>query len=444
MQQGRDGALVFGWRRHRSDAARAASLRHAFAGRVLIATQSARHAGASASTPVIVATCALVYFLDGLVHTIMGPLAPEFAAALRLDSASLGPIFSANLIGQCIGLIAFPPVAARFGDRWTVGLTLAGFGLAQAATGLAGSGAALFWMRLVTGIFLGGCLPSCLAMVTATAPPQRRGLAITALFTGYGLGAAMAGMVAVAFVGLGGWRIAMAAIGLLCIASSAAALAFLRDAADPVASDEETQPKANPLTLLSPAYRIGTAMLWLVFISMLTISYCLSSWLPVLLVRMGYDATFAALALSVFSFGGIVAALCVGLMIDRFGAPRVIVACMLISAILFLITGQIIGKSSALVLQTMLALCGFFALGAYGGVNVILASFYPYRLRSTGIGWAKSIGRIGTVAAPILIGLQLQAGIAETTVLASFAVPAMLAAFALMAMTAFKSSETAP
>jgi len=68
---------------------------------------------------------------------------------------------------------------------------------------------------------------------------------------------------------------------------------------------------------------------------------------------------------------------------------------------------------------------------------VILASFYPYRLRSTGIGWAKSIGRIGTVAAPVLIGFQLQAGIAETTVLASFAAPAVLAAIALLVMNVF-------
>jgi MFS transporter, AAHS family, 4-hydroxybenzoate transporter len=409
----------------------------------LIPVDQGERRTASISTLVIVATCALVYFLDGLVHTIMGPLAPEFAPALGLDSASLGPIFSANLIGQCIGLIALPPVAARFGDRWTVGLTLAGFGAAQAATALAGDGTELFWMRLVTGIFLGGCLPSCLAMVTASAPPQRRGLAITALFTGYGLGAAIAGMVAVAFIGLGGWRVAMAAIGLLCMASSIVALIFLRDVADPDAAVDEPQPKANPLSLLSTPYRLGTLMLWLVFIAMLTISYCLSSWLPLLLVRIGYDNGFAAMALSIFSFGGIVASLCVGLLIDRFGAQRVLVTLLLISGALFLATGYTIGVASAFALQALLALCGFFALGAYGGVNVILANFYPYRLRSTGIGWAKSVGRIGTIAAPVFIGLQLEAGLAETTVLASFAVPAVTAAVALVIMSVFKGRRVA-
>ena len=51
--------------------------------------------------------------------------------------------------------------------------------------------------RLVTGLFLGGCLPSCLALVTTSAPEKRRGLGIMVLFTGYGLGATVAGVVPV-------------------------------------------------------------------------------------------------------------------------------------------------------------------------------------------------------------------------------------------------------
>jgi MFS transporter, AAHS family, 4-hydroxybenzoate transporter len=391
----------------------------------------------------IVLTCALVYFLDGLVHSILGPLAPALAKSLALGPAELGPIFSANLIGQCIGLVAFPPVAARYGDRRTIGFTLAGFGIAQAVTGFVGSGAELFWIRLVTGIFLGGCLPSCLAMVTAVAPAERRGLAVTALFTGYGLGAAMAGPVAIAFFALGGWRAAMWAIGPLCLASSALAFVILRDGGPAEREAKGAHGNANPLLLLSPCYRLGTAMLWLIFIAMLTISYCLSSWLPVLLVRLGYDPAFAAWALSIFSFGGIVAALGVGVMIDRFGALRVNLACMVIAAALFLATAHLITAASRPVVQGTLALCGFFALGAYGGVNVVLANFYPHGLRSTGIGWAKSVGRIGTVAAPVLIGLQLQAGIAETAILASFAAPALVAAIALLAMKVFKKQSPA-
>lgn len=399
----------------------------------------ARDGDASGAALVITITCAIVYFFDGLVHSILGPLAPDFAADLGLDGTTLGPIFSANLIGQCIGLILFPPIAARYGDRWTISLTLAGFGIAQSVSGLVNTGDELFWARLVTGLFLGGCLPSCLAMVTAAAPDHKRGLAITTLFTGYGLGAALAGIAAVMFSMLGGWRPAMIAIGLMCLIFAGAAAILLRHAPGvPPRAAASSGP--SPLALIAPRYLLGTLMLWLVFISMLTISYCLSSWLPLLLVRSGYDANFASLALSIFSFGGIAAALLVGMLIDRFGAFRVLTGFIVLSAMLFPVAAAAIGGKSALLLQAVLALCGFFALGAYGGVNVVLASFYPPMLRSTGIGWAKSIGRIGTVAAPVLIGIQLEAGLPEPTILASFAIPALLAGFALIVIARFTTS----
>jgi len=74
----------------------------------------------------------------------------------------------------------------------------------------------------------------------------------------------------------------------------------------------------------------------------------------------------------------------------------------------------------------------FFFLGAYGGVNVVLASYYPEALRAVGICWTKSVGRIGTIIAPVLIGYGLAAGIAETTVMSLFALPCALAVLALL------------
>jgi len=71
-------------------------------------------------------------------------------------------------------------------------------------------------------------------------------------------------------------------------------------------------------------------------------------------------------------------------------------------------------------------------LGVYGGVNVVLASYYPEALRAVGICWTKSVGRIGTIIAPVLIGYGLAAGIAETTVMSLFALPCALAVLALL------------
>ena len=381
----------------------------------------------------LVGICSMVYLLDGLIHSMLGPQAPEIARALHLSDAQLGPIFSANLIGQCIGLVTLPMLAGRTSQRTVVLLALVSFGLAQAATATAQGATSLFVWRLITGVFLGGCLPSCLALVTAAAPTPRRGLAIMILFTGYGLGATIAGIVATAFTPFGGWRVAMVAVGGVCVLTAAIGWMWLEESS---AEREEAVRRGaagrpNPLLVLSRPYLVGTCMLWLLFISMLTISYCLNSWLPTLLVKVGREQSFAALSVSIFSLGGIVAALGVGVLIDRFGALRTLITSLSISTVLLFIVGQVLATASPLNLMLLLAACGFFFLGAYGGVNVVLATFYPAVLRATGIGWTKSVGRIGTLLAPVLIGTALSVGIAETSIMSLFALPALLAVSAL-------------
>jgi len=325
-------------------------------------------------------------------------------------------------------------IAGRIGHRSTVTLAVIGFALGQATSALAGSGTSLFAIRLVTGVFLGGCLPSCLAIVAGQAHHSRRGLSILVLFTGYGLGAAIAGAVAAGFADFGGWRAAMVAVGAVSFVAAGGAWQWLRD---PPPRDEVIERPGRPavVQIVGPAYLFGTLMLWLLFIVMLTISYGLNSWLPIMLVDAGFDESFAALSVTIFGFGGAVAALGVGLLIDRFGAIPVLIGFLATAAAALFAAGRAMEPGSAGTLSILLAAAGFFSLGAYGGVNVVLAGFYPDPLRATGIGWAKSVGRLGTVIAPILIGLALSKGVPGTSVVSLFAIPAVVAALALVAIS---------
>jgi MFS family permease len=385
---------------------------------------------------VLLAICVLIYFLDGLIHSVLGPLAPDMARSLELTNAELGPIFSSNLVGQCIGLVVFPLFASRAGQRSIVIWAVLGFGLAQTGSALADGATSLVVWRLITGVFLGGCLPSCLAIVTAVAPEKRRGLAIMTLFTGYGLGATVAGLVAAGFASFGGWRAAMVAVGAASVLAAGLAWLWLRLPPSYAHARDggRAGAAASAFGIVSSRYVVGTLMLWLLFVAMLTISYCLNSWLPTLLVEVGRDRSFAALSVSIFSFGGIVAALGVGVLVDRFGAMRTLITFTVVSAALLFAVGQVLASASEATLTVLLGACGFFVLGAYGGVNVVLAGFYPAELRAIGIGWAKSVGRIGTVVAPVLIGLGLSGGMSETSIMSLFAVPAVVAALLLAAI----------
>jgi MFS family permease len=162
-----------------------------------------------------------------------------------------------------------------------------------------------------------------------------------------------------------------------------------------------------------------------------------------MLVEVGRSPTIASTSISIFSLGGIIAALGVGLLIDRFGATKVLVTFLLLATAMLFLIGRVLESASDSMLLTLLGIGGFFFLGAYGGVNVILASFYPHKIRALGIGWAKSIGRVGTIIAPVIIGFGLDAGFPETWIMSLFSVPAAVAALTLLVI-AFSGSNTKP
>jgi len=379
----------------------------------------------------LVAICALAYFADGLVFSILGPLAPAIARTLQLSKAELGPIFSANLAGQCAGLIVIPLLAGRYGHRRMIVVSLLIFGVAQALSGLADGQRTLIILRIVVGFFLGGTLPSCLALVAGGVRPERRGTAISGLFTGYAIGAILSGVVGSIFAGPDGWRTAMIVAGLVCLATAVLAWIFLVEPPADRQPGTDTPPRLV-LALFGKRYLLGTLMLWVTFIGMLTINYCLGSWLPILLTDVGRNKAFAALSISIFTAGGLVSTVTVGPLMDRFGVQRILVGFLAISIVGLFAIGQALEAAPTPLLIGLLVVTGFFNLGSYGGVNVVLANFYPDAMRAMGIGCTKSVGRVGTVVAPIAIGLGLNAGVSETTMMSLFALPAAVTTIAIL------------
>ena len=391
----------------------------------------------------VVALCAIVYFLDGLLPAMLGPLAPSIAKSLELGPGELGPVFSATIVGQSIGLVTMPIAARYIGHKSVIVLAVLGFGFMQAATYYAQSQEFLIAVRIIEGFFIGGGYPSCMVLVAAIVPQQRRGLAIMLLFAGLGLGSTMAGVVSRWFVADELWRIAFLVTGLIAMIMAVIVWRFL--SAD--VTDTPEDPHKEPLRLRDigrPPLLWGTLLLWTLYICSFTIFYCMTYWLPSLLVGMGRSPEVSAYAAASFNFGGLLALLIVGLLIDRYGAIRVLSIAYLLAAVLLFFDGRYIEQLSAPSLLVLLATSGFFMLGGYAGINVVLVNYYPPELRGFGAGWAKSAGRIGTISTPVLIGIALQGGIAEQTVLSSFAVPAAMAVAALWAISTLQPKTKGP
>jgi len=64
------------------------------------------------------------------------------------------------------------------------------------------------------------------------------------------------------------------------------------------------------------------------------------------------------------------------------------------------------------------------------GLNGACGKLYPARMRTSGLGWAIGVGRVGSIIAPILGGYLLSIGILPTQIFLSACLVALIAASA--------------
>jgi AAHS family 4-hydroxybenzoate transporter-like MFS transporter len=135
-------------------------------------------------------------------------------------------------------------------------------------------------------------------------------------------------------------------------------------------------------------------------------------------------------ATSFFSLGGILGTLVEGFLIKYRGSYKVLLAefglCTILTAAMAIIA------DSWLVVLILAFLMGFLVIGAQAGLNVLAVNFYPTSIRSTGVGWALGIGRIGSIAGPVIAGMLLSIEWQPKQVLLAGAIPALLASGAIL------------
>jgi MFS family permease len=91
--------------------------------------------------------------------------------------------------------------------------------------------------------------------------------------------------------------------------------------------------------------------------------------------------------------------------------------------------GRVLVDALSLLSQSGLAAGNLFL---QAGLNAIVAGFYPTAIRSTGLGWALAVGRIGSVVGPWLAGVLLTNAWTPRQIFLAGAVPATCGALAIV------------
>ena len=114
-------------------------------------------------------------------------------------------------------------------------------------------------------------------------------------------------------------------------------------------------------------------------------------------------------ASSLRDFGAIFAVLYLGLAIDRIGPERTLALHYAVGAVFIAAIALVALPYAMLLLMSFLA--GMTIIGSQTGANGTCGKLYPARMRTSGLGWALGIGRLGGIAAPVLGGYLLSLGL---------------------------------
>lgn len=402
----------------------------------------------------IVTLCGLVMFLDGFDTQAISYMAPSIAKEWGLTRQLLGPIFSSALTGLMVGYLLISPLSDRFGHRKLVVISTFAFALLTFATIFATDVTELMMLRFATGIALGSVIPSAIAMTTEFSPARLRATFVLAIYCGFSLGFVAAGAVAAWAIPEYGWRsmlwigaaapLIVAILALMFLPESMDFLIRTKaepetvwrvirrvDAALPVQwpkqfITEVVERRSAVGSLFSSGRAAGTLVIWIVFTLNLAEFYALQSWLPSMLTSAGHSLSTVALATSMTTVGGIIAAFAIGPAMDRIG-PYGSLATVYLAGVLFvLLFGYSIDKPSWIMILT--AFCaGFCISGGQKSVIALAAIYYPTPIRSTGVGWALGVGRLGGIGGPLLIGALLAYHLRPQHILYAASLPMLIA-----------------
>lgn len=402
--------------------------------------------------------CAMTIFLDGIDTIVIGLVAPSLAAAIGVNVSTFGPIFASGQAGTLLGVLLLGPVGDRFGRKRLVILCALMFAIFTFMTSQATSFNELLLFRFLNGLGLGGAAPNAVALTSEFAPRRLRAAFVSLQWSALPLGGVAIGLLSSVLITTWGWQslfyigsiVPLILVIILIFALPESASFLLTRGLDPgnvrrivcrIAPDipqssatrfvvnEERLPGAPMKHLFTEGRAALTLLLWVPFFTSFLILIFVTSWIPTLMRAGGLSIAQAGFAIALNSFASFIGSGAIGRVMDRFGAFAVLVPTFVLASIAAAVLGY--STKDFQTLAVAISSSGFFAGAAQTGVIALAAVVYPVAIRSTGVGWAMAIGRLGAVVGPILGGIFLGWHWPVEQIVLCIAAPALLGAICI-------------
>ncbi|WP_429925379.1 MFS transporter (plasmid) [Agrobacterium vitis] len=414
----------------------------------------------------IVALCATLLIVDGYDVFVAGTVLPTLIAEWGLTKPQAGALQAWALFGMMFGALIFGQLADRVGRKKGIAISFLLFTVSTLLTGFATSPDQFKIFRFLAGLGCGGLMPNTVALMNEYAPKRLRSTMVALMFSGYSVGGMVAAGLGIGLIPQYGWQpmFFAAAVPLLLLPlivwQLPESIGFLLrqgqqdkakriyaklypktvlESGDTLVFSETKNASTSVTELFRHQRTLSTLMLWVAFFCCLLLVYLLSSWLPKVLQEAGYAEKASLLSLFSLNFGGMAGAIVGGWLGDRFGLPKVVVGFFIAAAVSIALIGY---NPPSTILFLMVFVAGAATIGTQILLYASVAQLYNLSIRSTGLGWASGVGRIGAIVGPTLGGtlLALQLPLQQNFLI--FAIPAAVAALAMVVFAISNARKT--
>lgn len=392
---------------------------------------------------------------DGYDLVVYGTVVPTLIEKWNLSPVEAGAIGTYGLFGMMFGAILFGTLADRIGRKNVIAITLVLFSFFTFLCGFAETPTVFSTFRFLAGLGLGGIMPNVIALLTDYAPKTMRSMIVSIVLCGYSIGGILAPLLGIFLMPKFGWESIFwfAGLPLLLVPFM---YKQLPETASYLIRTGKKEKLISALTKVSPGSKfnkhdeiveikleetkvpiiglfkekraLSTVMFWIAFFSCLLMVYGLNTWLPKLMIEAGYGLNSSLTFLITLQGGAIIGTLIIGRLCDKYGSKKMLIPMYASGAVALTLLG--FGGSSFLI-YLLVAIAGAATIGAQNIVQAYVSQYYPPNMRSTALGMASGIGRMGGMLGPLLGGFLLSVSLPIHLNFIAFAIPGLIAAAAL-------------
>ncbi len=209
---------------------------------------------------ILLAGVVTVFGCLGLGRFAMAMILPAMRTGLGLSYSELGLVVSAAFAGYLGSTVVNGFLAARYGSRLVITVSMFVVGLSMIMTGMAKGFGLAFAGQLLAGIGAGGSNVPVMGLVARWFAPARRGMASGFMVSGSGIGLVMAGVVVPYLLKVytdNGWRVSWFYLGIVVLAIGVLGAIVLRNSPEEMGLEPIGGPVVAPGSNGAPVLKWG-------------------------------------------------------------------------------------------------------------------------------------------------------------------------------------------